>query len=77
MDFLMKNDVKEVYIAGIDTDCCVLKTAIDIFERNIRPIVLIDYCASNGGDESHRSAIRVLERTIGKKQIVYGKYRHG
>ena len=66
---LKKNKITEVYLAGIDTDCCVLKTAIDLFEMNIRPIVLANYCASNGGIESHESAIKVLNRTIGYEQI--------
>ncbi len=59
----------EVYICGIDTDCCVLKTAVDLFEMGIRPIVLKDYCASNGGEVSHEAGIKVLERTIGIDQI--------
>lgn len=67
--FLFDNKVEEVYIVGIDTDCCVLKTAIDLFEMNIRPIVLTEYCASNGGKESHEAAIKVLKRTIGDNQI--------
>lgn len=71
LELLEKNKIKEVFISGIDTDCCVLKTAIDLFERNIRPIVLSEYCASNGGQESHNAAIRVLQRTIGYDQINY------
>lgn len=70
MDILRVHNIKEVYLVGIDTDCCVLKTAIDLFERNIRPIVLTEYCASNGGMESHQAAIKVLERTVGMEQIV-------
>lgn len=70
LNILQDYDIEEVYIVGIDTDCCVLKTAIDLFEKNIRPIVLTEYCASTGGIESHRAAIKVLERTIGIEQIV-------
>ncbi len=66
---LRDNSITEVYLAGIDTDCCVLTTAIELFDRNIRPIVLAQYCASNGGQKSHNAAITVLERTIGKAQI--------
>lgn len=68
-DIIQKYGVKEAYISGIDTDCCVLKTAIDLFEMNVRPIVLTNYCASNGGIESHCAAIKVLERTIGERQL--------
>lgn len=62
-----------LYLVGIDTDCCVLKTATDLFERGIRPIVLEHYCASNGGEDSHKAALRVMERTIGRNQIAYGE----
>ena len=72
--FFASHDVKEVLLAGIDTDCCVLTTAISLFEHNIRPIILADYCASNGGRESHCAAIKVMERAIGRQQIFYGIY---
>lgn len=72
MQIIDSQKIDKAYVVGIDTDCCVLKTATDLFERNIRPIVLLDYCASNGGEDSHRAAIRVMERTIGKNQIVSG-----
>ena len=60
----------EIYLCGIDTDCCVLNTAVDLFENNIKPLILIDYCFSNGGQEYHDSAIKVLERNVGKQSIV-------
>lgn len=69
LKLLRDNNITEVYLAGIDTDCCVLATAIELFDQNIRPIVLTQYCASNGGKKSHNAAITVLERTIGKAQI--------
>ena len=72
-NLLSAKDIDEVYLVGIDTDCCVLKTATDLFERGIRPIVLEHYCASNGGEDSHKAALRVMERTIGRNQIVYGE----
>ena len=72
---IQKNNIEKVYLVGIDTDCCVLKTAIDLFEHNIEPIVLADYCASNGGKESQNAAITVLNRNIGKKQITYGDFK--
>lgn len=75
IELLKENNVTEAYIAGIDTDCCVLKTAVDLFERNIKPFVLVDYCASNGGEESHLAAIRVLQRSIGYNQLLYGSFR--
>lgn len=70
-EYLLKNKIEKLYFLGVDTDCCVLKSASDCFERNIPFEVLINYCASNGGDKSHNAAIRVMERTIGKNCINY------
>lgn len=69
---LRRHGCDEVYVAGIDTDCCVLETAVRLFENNIRPIVLADYCASTGGKESHEAGLKVLKRLIGERQVYYG-----
>lgn len=61
-----------VFICGVDTDCCVLKISTDLFERGIMPVVLIDYCDSNGGLESHEAGILVMKRLIGKKSLYEG-----
>ncbi|WP_408634333.1 cysteine hydrolase family protein [Mycoplasmopsis fermentans] len=61
---------EEIYICGIDTDCCVQATAVNLFEKRIRPIVLSNYCASNGGPESHEAALKTLSRAIGKENII-------
>lgn len=72
-EFLRKNGVSEVSMAGVDTDCCVLKNAEDLFESGIRPRVLLYYTASNGGEESFRAAERVLSRSIGESCLCRGK----
>ena len=73
LDFIRENNIEKVFILGIDTDCCVLKTAVDLFEINIHPVILEYYSASNGGSESHLSALRVLGRLIGKPNIIEGE----
>jgi Isochorismatase family. len=60
---------EQVYIAGLDTDCYVLTTAVNLFEYGIRPIILTEYCNSTGGDLSHEYGLICLKRLIGKKQI--------
>ena len=50
-----------IFIVGVDTDCCVMKTAVDLFEKDIRPIVLLNYCHSNGGEIAHQAGIRVMK----------------
>jgi len=74
LDYLKKNEITEIFLAGIDTDCCVLKTAADFFEMNMDAKVLSYYTASNGGKESRYAAVRVLKRMIGEGQIVKTKY---
>jgi len=61
---------EKIYVIGADTDCCVLTIATALFENNIRPIVLTNYCDSNGGEESHIAGITCMKRLIGSKQLV-------
>lgn len=68
-DYLIENDIDRVTIVGIDTDMCVLKVAMDIFDLNIEPIILIDCCASTSGLQSHLAGLAVLARNIGADQL--------
>lgn len=61
---------EEIYIMGVDTDCCVLTTASNLFDQGIRPIVLKKYCESNGGPDSHAAGLLCLKRLIGKNNII-------
>ena len=59
----------EIYICGFDTDACVYKTAMDLMENDIRPIILKDLCFS-ATQELHNHAIEIMKRNIGSKNIV-------
>ena len=59
---------KEIHICGFDTDACVYKTAMDLMENGIRPIILKDYCFS-ANQEFHDAGIQLLKRNIGIKNI--------
>ena len=61
---------EKVYLCGLDTDACVLATAIGLFEHNIMPIVLKDYCFSTGGKQYHKAGLKCLERIIGEDQVL-------
>ncbi len=63
---------KAVFLAGFDTECCVLATAIDLFEQGIRPIVLADYCGSSGGKEQQEAGLKSLFSLIGRNHFYYG-----
>lgn len=70
VSLLKENDIDAVDICGIDTDICVTKCAVDLFERNITPFVLKDYCATHADAEIQESALIILARYIGKSQII-------
>lgn len=63
-----KND--EIYICGIDTDCCVLFTAIDLFQKGYNVFVIENLCASTGGNNIHENALNILRRNIGRNRVL-------
>lgn len=68
-DYIKNNDINKIYLCGIDTECCVLKTALDLFENGYDVYVLKDYCAAVAGKEAHDNAIELLKRNIGENNI--------
>jgi nicotinamidase-related amidase len=62
--------VTVVYLSGVDTDMCVLQTAVDLFEAHLVPRVLTDLCASTGGESAHTAGLLVLRRSLGDAQII-------
>lgn len=70
MTYLKENKIKDIYLCGIDTDACVLKTAIDLFENNYN-VKVIEYCTmSHSGRRYHKFAIKMLKKLIGKDSII-------
>jgi nicotinamidase-related amidase len=67
--YLLDHDIDRVTLVGIDTDMCVLKVAMDAFDLNIEPTILIDCCASTAGLQSHLAGLAVLARNIGAQQL--------
>jgi len=61
---------KRVLLCGIATEACVLKTAIDAFERGVTPLVVQDACASDGGRAAHDAGLLVLGRVVGASQLI-------
>lgn len=68
-EILSKHKVKRLIICGVATDGCVLKTAVDAFERDIEPIVVSDACYSHAGETVHEAGLLLLGRFIGKRQL--------
>ena len=68
--YIQKNNISKIYLCGFDTDACVQKTAIDLFEQNYDVYVLKDYCMSHLGKETHNFYINNLVRLIEKNGII-------
>lgn len=67
--FCKSRDIDKVVVCGIDTNECVLATAIGIFDAGFVPVVAKDCCASKG-QEFHESALMLLEVLLGQEQVV-------
>lgn len=63
-------DWTDIVICGIDTDLCVLKTALDAFEHGLTPWVVTEASASTGGIAAHEAGLTVIGRAIGEQHLV-------
>ena len=68
--FIKENNIDEIYLCGFDTDACVQKTAIDLFEQEYNVFILKDYCMCHKGKDLHDIIIDNLCRLIGKNKII-------
>ena len=68
-DRLTRDGIEEIDVVGIDTDMCVLKIALDLFDAGIEPVVLVDCCASTAGLQAHLAGLAILSRNIGPYQL--------
>ena len=68
--YIIDNNIKNIYLCGIDTECCVLKTALDLFENGYNIYVLKEYCACTRGITRHNNAIEILKSNIGEKYVI-------
>lgn len=62
-----------IFVAGVDTDKCVLKTVTSLTDNKIKPFVLTNYCHSLDGMELHNAGVLLIERIVGKEKILSGK----
>lgn len=60
----------DIAICGIDTDLCVLKTALDAFENGLIPWIVTNASASTGGENSHKSGLTVIGRAVGEHHLI-------
>ena len=68
--FIKEKNIDKIFLCGIDTECCVLKTAFDLFELGYNVYVLKDYCCCTHGKIRHNNALNIIKRNIGKDNII-------
>lgn len=68
-EYLREQHIERIFIVGIDTDMCVLKIAMDLFDIGIEPLILTDCCASTAGLQAHLAGLAVLSRNIGAQRL--------
>lgn len=69
-DYIKDNNIDTIYLCGIDTDACVLKTALDLFDNDYNVKVIEDCSMSHSGYKMHESAINILKKNIGSNNVI-------
>ncbi len=80
-DFIQKvvkindgDNLQELFLCGIGTDKSILKSALDLFERDIKPIILTEYCIPNDSSAiTQLKGINFVSQLISDKCIVTKK----
>lgn len=66
VDYSMFPEDATIDIIGYDTGACVLKIALDLFDRDYDFKVLTKYCYSTGGKEHHERGVQILKDLMEK-----------
>ncbi|MBW3015689.1 cysteine hydrolase [Candidatus Woesearchaeota archaeon] len=64
--YLKKNKVKELYISGINTGCCILFTGVDAFYRGYDVFLVEDANSTSAGKARWQRGMREFQYFCGK-----------
>lgn len=70
IDYIKESNITTIYLCGIDTDACVLKTSLDLFDMGYNVKIIENCTRSHSGQENHDMAIHLLKKLIGKDNII-------
>lgn len=70
VNYINDNRIDNIYLCGIDIECCVLITAMNLFENGYNVYVLKDYSYCTNGINRKNNAIEILKRNIGKDRVI-------
>lgn len=60
----------QIHITGVDTEACVLATAVRLFDAGVPPHVIVEACASGNGIEAHCAGVESMKRILGPRSVV-------
>ena len=63
-------DYGAIHICGVDTDACVMAAVFSLWDAEIKPVVLEEYCGSSGGEHFHRAALGLMLRQFGAASVL-------
>ncbi|GIJ25375.1 hydrolase [Micromonospora qiuiae] len=69
-DIAAREGWTDLVFCGVATESCVLKSAVDAFERDFTPWLVTDASASHGGPAAHDAGLLVARRFIGAGQLL-------
>lgn len=70
IEYLKENNITSIDLCGMDTDGCVTKVSMDLFDNGILPKVLGEYCGSSVSPLVHEQALISLKNIIGPKNVL-------
>lgn len=63
--------IQELFLCGIGTDTSILKSALDLFERDIKPLVLTQYCIPQDNSAiTQMKGVTFVSRMVSDKCII-------
>ena len=69
IEFLKELNISEIEVCGIDVDACVLATAFDLFDNNIKPIILSNLCDTSSDKMTKDEILNIMLRQFGNENI--------
>lgn len=66
LEFMLRSmEVKTVFLAGVNTNSCILATAFETFNRDFAVVILEDCVDSMDGAEAHEQALNMIRLCLG------------
>jgi nicotinamidase-related amidase len=62
---IKEKQLEEVYLAGIFTDVCIVKTALDLFDRGIATHIVDTCMGTLHGEHIHEAVMESMKYSIG------------